>query len=134
CVLPVDRAVRAAGPEARGLSQPQALVRGDQGAPRDREGLRVGEVDQHGAEHHRRVAQGPVRPDRLRGAVADALSRVMRGLVPRIHALLAVSDPKTWMAGTSPRLSGTVPAFMLPPARGRKVDVLAGGWRATQNR
>jgi hypothetical protein len=33
---------------------------------------------------------------------------VMPGLVPGIHVFDAQTHAKTWMAGTSPRVSGTV--------------------------
>jgi len=42
------------------------------------------------------------------------------------HVFTGANRRKTWMAGTSPRLSGTVHAFMLPPACWRKFEVLGG--------
>src|SRR5882724_7299613 len=35
----------------------------------------------------------------------------MAGLVPAIHVFLGLSEGKTWMPGTRPRLSGTVYAY-----------------------
>ena len=42
---------------------------------------------------------------RMAGATGRTILGVMRGLVPRIHALTAFRRRKTWMAGTSPAMT-----------------------------
>src|SRR5688572_22589257 len=67
------------------------------------------------------------RPDgawRCRGRVRS-LSAVMPGLVPGIHVLLAASENKTWMAGTSPAM--TAGLVHRPQSRRRQLQQVPVG-------
>src|SRR4051794_10911188 len=63
-VLSLDRAARATGAEARGFSEPQALVRDDPPAPRYQTRPRESREDQFGAERQSGFGEDPVRPNR----------------------------------------------------------------------
>jgi hypothetical protein len=70
-LLSVDRALRAAEPEARGFSRDQALVRIDLGPAGDEESLRAGEAGEPGAGGGRGGAEAAVRAGREDRALAQ---------------------------------------------------------------